>query len=174
MLKRWQCVRQLRTLRTRHLLRKGPLLLIKEECQLRGVRLTLAAPEHQEMNGQVEVTWRTLRTIAHSLMVYARVPENYIHFALMYTTDHILPVLPIKEHYKRGWRSNNTVQIGNRYETFSVTFTCFILSMCCTESYGARWDENVKHASPSTKGFSRNLRGNTTAPKRISCLLPEY
>ena len=41
----------------------------KEECQIRGVRLTLAAPEHQEMNGQVEMTWRTLRTIAHALMV---------------------------------------------------------------------------------------------------------
>ena len=61
------------------------------------VRLTLAAPEHQEMNGQVEVTWRTLRTIAHSLMVHARVPEIYIHFALIYTTDHIFPVLPIKD-----------------------------------------------------------------------------
>ena len=69
----------------------------KDECQTRGVSLTLAAPEHQEMNGQVEVTWRTLRTIAHSLMVHARVPENYIHFALMYTTDHIFLVLPIKD-----------------------------------------------------------------------------
>ena len=67
----------------------------KEEFQLRGVRLTLAAPEHQEMNGKVEVTWRTLCTIAHSLMVHARVPENYMHFALMYTTDHIFPVLSI-------------------------------------------------------------------------------
>ena len=46
----------------------------KEECQTRGVRLTLAAPEHQEMNGQVEVTWRTLRIIAHALMVHARFP----------------------------------------------------------------------------------------------------
>ena len=36
----------------------------KEECQIRGFCLTLAAPEHQEMNGQVEVTLRTLRTIA--------------------------------------------------------------------------------------------------------------
>ena len=61
----------------------------KEECQIRGVCLTLAAPEHQEMNGQVKVTWRTLRTIAHSLIVHARVPERYIPFALMYTTDHI-------------------------------------------------------------------------------------
>ena len=49
----------------------------KDECQTRGVRLMLEAPEHQEMNGQVEVTCRTLRTIAHSLMVHARVPENY-------------------------------------------------------------------------------------------------
>ena len=28
----------------------------KEECQIRGVRLKLAATEHQEMNGQVEIT----------------------------------------------------------------------------------------------------------------------
>ena len=49
------------------------------------------------MNGQVEVTWRTLRTIAPTLMVHARVPEIYIHFALMYTTDHIFPLLPIKD-----------------------------------------------------------------------------
>ena len=69
----------------------------KEECQTRGVRLTLAAPEHQEMKGQVEVTWRTLRTIAHALMVHARVPEIYVHFALIYTTDHIFLVLLIKD-----------------------------------------------------------------------------
>ena len=39
----------------------------KEECQTRGVHLTLAAPEHQDMNRQVEVTWRTLCTVAHAL-----------------------------------------------------------------------------------------------------------
>ena len=59
--------------------------------------MTLAAPEHQEVNGQVEVAWRTLSTIAHSLMVHARVLEAFIHFALMYTTYHIFPVLPIKD-----------------------------------------------------------------------------
>ena len=69
----------------------------KEECQTREVRLTLAAPEHQDMNRQVEATWRTLRTVAHALMVHARVPEVYIHFILMYTADHIFPVLPIKD-----------------------------------------------------------------------------
>ena len=29
---------------------------LKDECQTRGVHLMLAAPEHQEMNGQVGVT----------------------------------------------------------------------------------------------------------------------
>ena len=48
------------------------------------------------MNVQVEVTRRKLRTIAHSLMVHGRFLEAYIHFALMYTTDHLFPVLPIK------------------------------------------------------------------------------
>ena len=49
------------------------------------------------MNRQVEVTWRTLRTIAHSLMVHSRVLEAYMCFAFIYTEDHILPVLPIKD-----------------------------------------------------------------------------
>ena len=48
------------------------------------------------MNIKVEVTWRTLGKIADSLMVHARFLEAYIHLALMYTTDHIFPVLPIK------------------------------------------------------------------------------
>ena len=45
----------------------------KEECQTCGVHLMLAAPYHQEMNGQVEVIWRTLCTISHCLMLNARV-----------------------------------------------------------------------------------------------------
>ena len=43
------------------------------------------------------MTWRTLRTIEHSLMVHARVLEAYIHFSLIYTTYQIFPVLPIKD-----------------------------------------------------------------------------
>ena len=69
----------------------------KDECKTRGVRLELAAPKHQEMNGKVEVTWRTFRTAAHSLMVHARVPEVYIHFALMNMSDHIFLIQPIKD-----------------------------------------------------------------------------
>ena len=59
--------------------------------------MTFAAPEHQEMNKQVKVTRRTLHTIAHSLIVHARVLEVYIHLALMYTPDNIFTVLTIKD-----------------------------------------------------------------------------
>ena len=59
--------------------------------------MTLAAPEHQEMNGQVEVTWRKLRTIAHSLMVHARILDVYINLSLMYMIYQIFPVLPIND-----------------------------------------------------------------------------
>ena len=52
------------------------------------------------MNGQVEVTWQTWRTIIHSSMVHARVSDKYINRLLMYTTDHIFPVLPIKHLVK--------------------------------------------------------------------------
>ena len=48
------------------------------------------------MNGKVKVTWGTLRTIAHSLMVHTRLFEAYINFTLIYTTDHIFPVIPIR------------------------------------------------------------------------------
>ena len=57
----------------------------------------LEAPEHQNMNGKFEVTWRTLSTIANSLMVHVRFLEAYIHFALMYLADHIFRVIPIKD-----------------------------------------------------------------------------
>ena len=63
--------------------------------------MTLAALEHQEINGQVKVTWRTLRKISHSLMIHVRVSEAYIHFTLMYKIDHTFPVLPIKDLIKK-------------------------------------------------------------------------
>ena len=69
----------------------------KEEVQTCGFCLTLTVLEHQKMNGQVEVTWKILRTIAHFIMVHARFLEACIHFALIYITDHICLFLPIKD-----------------------------------------------------------------------------
>ena len=60
---------------------------------VRGVCLVSLSTYHQEMNDQVEVTWQTLQTIKHSIMVHTRVLEKYLHFELMNMTDHIVPVL---------------------------------------------------------------------------------
>ena len=67
----------------------------QEGVYVHRVRLALAAPEHQEMNGQVEVPQRKLQTIALSIMVHTRVSDEYIHFSSVYTKDHILPVISI-------------------------------------------------------------------------------
>ena len=70
---------------------------VQDESQTCGIWLTLSASEYQEINGQVKVTLRTLRKIAHSLTVHAQALEAYIHFTFMYTEDHIFPVLTIKD-----------------------------------------------------------------------------
>ena len=64
------------------------------------------------MNRQVKVTRRTLRTIAHSLMVHARVSEAYINFVLMYTTDHIFLVLPIKDLINEDGEPNTPFKLA--------------------------------------------------------------
>ena len=102
----------------------------KEESRTRGVCLTLAAPEHQEMKGQVEVTWRTLRTVVHSLMVHARVPEVYVNFALMYTTDQIFPVLSIKDLINEDGDTTTTHKIATGTKPsvshLHVLFSCVV------------------------------------------------
>ena len=70
---------------------------LQDEFKTHVLRLNLAVPEHQELNGQVKATWRTFSLIANSLMVHSRVLRDYINLMLMYTEDHILQVLQIKE-----------------------------------------------------------------------------
>ena len=82
-----------------------------------GVQLALAARDYQEINFQVEVTWQTFLTIAHSIMVHVRVSDKYIHFSLMYITDHIFPVLTIK-HLVNRYSEPNT---PHKMETITKT-----------------------------------------------------
>ena len=64
----------------------------KEEFQTCGVHLELAAPEHQEMNGQVVVAWRTLCTI----LVYWEILKDNL-------ADYFTKHNPTKHHrYIRG------------------------------------------------------------------------
>ena len=75
------------------------------------------------------MTNRTFRTIAHSLMVHARVSEAYIHLSLTHTTYHIFPVLPIK--YIINEDSDTTTQYkfltGTKHP---VSHLCLLFCRC--------------------------------------------
>ena len=55
----------------------------QEVISVSGVLLALVSPDHQKMNGQVEVTWRKFLTITDLILVQARVYNEYIHFVFM-------------------------------------------------------------------------------------------
>ena len=125
----------------------------KEECQTSRFHLMLAAPEHQEMNGKVEVTWRTLRTVAHSIMVHSRVPEAYVHFALMYTTDHIFPVLTIKDLINKDGDPTTPHKLATGTKP-SVSHLCVLFCPCVVRKATAHVETktlNIYHQAQ--KGF---------------------
>ncbi|MGH7973946.1 MAG: hypothetical protein ACREBR_00370 [bacterium] len=80
----------------------------KHEALSAGIRLTIAAPRHQEQNTYCERTWQTIRTIAQKLLLHARVGPQYNHHALMYATDHIFPVIPWKNLQIEGRQTTLT------------------------------------------------------------------
>ena len=123
---------------------------------------------------KIEVTWRTLRTVAHALMVHAIVPEVYVHFALMYTIDHIFPVLPIKDLINEdgGPTTLHTLATGTKP---SVSHLRVLFCTCVVRKATVHVETktlNMRHQAQ--KGFLRHLRGNTTAPKRIPGLRTQY
>ena len=133
----------------------------------------LAALEHQEMNKKVEVTWRTLHTIAHYLMVHARFSEAYTYFALMYTTDHIFPVIPIKDLINKDNNPTTSFRLATSTKHSVSHLNVFFFHVL----YGKILyflQKGVKYESPSTKGFSRYLRCNSTTSKSISFVRTEY
>ena len=126
------------------------------------------------MNGPVKVTWIMLRTIAHSLMVHSRVSEAYINFALMYTTYHILPVLPIKDIINEGGNPTtpHKLEIGTKPSVLHLRMLFF---PCVVRKSTRHVEKKVfKYASPSEKGFLRYLHWNPTASKRVSCVHTNY
>ena len=144
----------------------------KYECQTHGVCLTLAATEHQEMNGQVEVKWRTLRTVAHSLMVHARVPEVNVHFALMYTTYHIFLFLQIKDLINEDGNPTtpNKLATGTKPSVshLRVLFCPYVVrkSMAHVET------KTLDMGHKAQKGFRGNLVGITGHKKGYLVYVP--
>ena len=94
-----------------------------------------------------------LRTVAHSLMVHARVSEAYVHFALMYTTDHIFPVLPIKDLIKEDGNPTTPHKLATRTKP-SVSHLRVFLFLCVVQKATAHVETkalNMRHQAQ--KGF---------------------
>ena len=118
----------------------------QEVVFLHALKPTLIEPDHHEINGQVEVTRRTLQTIIHSIMVHAQVSEEYIHFALMYTTHHIFPVLPINHFINQDGEPTT--------QQFLLSNQLVLFCPCVVRKVSAHVDVkvlNMRHQSE--KGF---------------------
>ena len=136
--------------------------------------MKLAAPEHQEMNGQVEVTCRTLGKVAHSLMVNDRVLEAYIHFALMYTTDHIFPFLPIKDIIKKDGDPTTPHKLATGTKP-TVSHLHVLFCPCVVQkapSHVETKELNMRHQAK--KGFRGIFVGIPEHQKSTSCVHTEY
>jgi hypothetical protein len=59
------------------------------------IKISIAAPHHQEMNSIVERQWQTMSEIIRAILVHARLSNHFYHFAAKYAKD-IINVLPSK------------------------------------------------------------------------------
>ena len=81
------------------------------------------------MNGEVKLIWRTLRTIAHSLIVHSIVSEAYINFSLMYTTDNIFLVLPIKDLINEDGEPTMPLKLATDEKYQYHIYACYFVHM---------------------------------------------
>ena len=105
------------------------------------------------MNGQVEVTWRTLPTIERSLMVHARFLEAYINFLLMYTEAYIFPVLAIKDLISEYGKPTTSFKLATGTKP-SVSHLRVLFCPCVVQKATANVDKKALNmCHQAQKGF---------------------
>ena len=128
----------------------------------------LSATEHKAMNGKVKVTWRMLRTIAHSIMVHTRVSEAYLHFSFIHTKDNILPILPIKYMMNKDGDPTTLYELVTGKKP-TISYSCVLFCPCVVQKSTTHVGTkalNIFHQAQ--KCFLWYLRWNSTSSKRIS------
>jgi hypothetical protein len=78
------------------------------------IKISIAAPHHQEMNSVVERQWQTMSQIMRAILVHARLSNHFYHFAAKYAKD-ILNVLPSKNLLDHN--GNPTTPYFNAFRT---------------------------------------------------------
>ena len=129
----------------------------QEDFFIHRVRLSLVAPDHQEMNGQAEVIWQILQSIAHSIIVHAQVYDEYIHFTIIYTTDHIFPVIPIKHLVNHDGEPNTPHKLATGMKDSVSNSHILFCSFVVQKKTGIFDTKGVRHTSSITKHFPRHI-----------------
>ena len=94
-----------------------------------------------------------MRTVTHSLMVHARVPEVYVHFALIYTTDHIFTVLPIKDLINKDGDPTTPYKLTTVTKP-SVSHLCVLFCPCVVRKSTAHVEtKTLNMCHQAQKGF---------------------
>ena len=136
--------------------------------------IEVSSSKKKEMNGQVKFTRRTLCNIAHSFMVHARVLEAYINFALMYMTDHIFPVLPIKYLINKDNNLTTLFKLSTGMKP-SLSHLHVLFCPCAVQKSTAHVDKkalNMRHQAQ--KGFHVIFVGIIQHKKGYFCVSTKY
>ena len=107
-------------------------------------------------------------------MVHAIFLEAYIHFAFMYTTYHIFPVLPIKDMIKKDSETTTQYKILTGTKN-SVSHLRVLFFLCVVRKATAHINKkalNMRHQAQ--KGFHGIFVGIPQHTKMVSCVINEY
>ena len=107
-------------------------------------------------------------------MVHARVPEVYVHIALMFTTDHIFPVLPIKDLINEDGDPTTPYKLATGTKP-SVSHLRVLFFPCVVRKAMSHVETktlNMRHQSQ--KGFRGIFVGIPQHQKRIPCVRTQY
>ena len=86
-------------------------------------------------------------------MVHVRVLEAYIHFTLMYTTDYIFPVLPIKYQINEYGNPNMSFKLATGTKP-SVSYLHVLFYPCDVQKATAHVDKKALNMrQQAQKGF---------------------
>ena len=113
-----------------------------------------------------------MRTFAHSIMVHARVLEVYVYFALMYKTDNIFTVLPIKDIINEDGDPTTPHKLATGTKP-SVSNLCVLFCPCVVRKATANVEVktlNMRHQAQ--KGFCGIFVGITEHQNNILCTYP--
>ena len=119
------------------------------------------------------MTRRTLRTTVHSILVHGRVYDNLFIHLLMYMTDHISPVLPIKNLVNQDSKPTTPHKLATITKT-SVSNLQILFCPYVVQKAAVNVDTKTLNMHHQSQFVLWYLCWNSTTPKRVPHLRTDY